>query len=163
MKNRQRAWRLMAASALAVLLGSAAVIPAKVVHRRVVVHHPGGAVHYGGRPGVEVRRVGPPGTIRHEHWEHRDFDRFRVERPFEVGRPYHEVFRVPYEREYIRRFPLGYRTIVVGPNQYYAYPYLPAGYRPIVINGVTYYLAGGVYYQPYLYEGQTMYLAVPPP
>ena len=38
---------------------------------------------------------------------------------------------------------------------------LPFGYQLVVLNGITYYLFNGVYYQPYIYGGQTVYLVVP--
>ena len=42
--------------------------------------------------------------------------------------------------------------------QYYGYYTLPVGYQQVVLNGITYYLFNGVYYQAYMYGGQTMYL-----
>jgi hypothetical protein len=160
MSEYKAPWRRLAAVALAGLLGSTALAVAKV-ERRVVVRHPGGSVHFGHR--VVVSPVVRPGTIRREYWERRDVVRVPVGRPFLEGRPFHEVFRLPYTWEYVRRFPVGYRLIVVGPYQYYAYPALPPGYQVVVVNGITYYVVGRVYFQPYIYEGQTMYLAVPPP
>jgi hypothetical protein len=90
----------------------------------------------------------PPGTVRYEHY---------------LAPGYHGNYRFPYREEYWRRFRPGWRPLVIGDVQYYAYPVLPPGYQTVVVNGVTYYVLDGIYYQPYLYEGQTMYLAVPPP
>ena len=39
--------------------------------------------------------------------------------------------------------------------------FLPPGYQTVVTDGITYYLYDGVYYQPYLYGGQTVYMVVP--
>ena len=52
----------------------------------------------------------------------------------------------------------GYRPFVLGGAQYYGYDSLPVGYQQVVLNGITYYLFDGVYYQPYIYGGQTVYL-----
>lgn len=70
---------------------------------------------------------------------------------------------VAYRHDYFLRFRPGYRTILIGPSSYYYYSALPAGYQTVVVNGQTFYLAGGVYYQPYPYAGGTVYLVVPPP
>jgi hypothetical protein len=75
----------------------------------------------------------------------------------------HAVFRNPYRDEYFRHFPPGYRPFVFNGAQYYGYYSLPIGFQPVVINGVTYFVLNGVYYQPYMYGGQTIYLVVPPP
>ena len=45
--------------------------------------------------------------------------------------------------------------------QYYGYDDLPVGYQVVVINGITYYVFDGVYYQAYIFGGQTVYLVVP--
>ena len=63
--------------------------------------------------------------------------------------------------EYFRRFRSGYRPFVLGGAQYYGYDSLPPGYQQVVLNGITYYLFDGVYYQAYIYGGQTVYLVVP--
>ena len=60
-------------------------------------------------------------------------------------------------------FPPGYRSFVFGDAQYYGYDSLPIGYQLVVLNGITYYLFDGVYYQAYIYGGQTVYLVVPAP
>jgi hypothetical protein len=52
---------------------------------------------------------------------------------------------------------------VLGDAQYYGYDSLPIGYQQIVLNGITYYLFNGVYYQAYVYGGQTVYLVFPAP
>ena len=47
--------------------------------------------------------------------------------------------------------------------QYYGYYSPPVGCQQVVLNGIVYYLFNGVYYQPYMYGGQTIYLVVPAP
>ena len=59
--------------------------------------------------------------------------------------------------------PPGYYPFVFDDAQYYGYYDLPLGYQQIVVDGVVYYLFNGVYYQAYMYDGQTVYLAVPAP
>jgi hypothetical protein len=73
------------------------------------------------------------------------------------------AYRNPYRDEYFRHFRPGYRSFVLGDAQYYGYDSLPLGYEQVVLNGITYYLYEGVYYQPYIYGGQTVYLVVPAP
>ncbi len=75
----------------------------------------------------------------------------------------HAAFRNPYRDEYFRRFPPGYHPFVLNGAQYYGYYSLPVGYRQVLLNGITYFLFGGVYYKPYMYGGQTIYLVVPAP
>ena len=75
----------------------------------------------------------------------------------------HAVYRNPYRADYFRRFPPGYRPFVINGAQYYGYYGLPVGYQLVVLNGITYYVVNGVYYQPYIYGGQTVYLVVPAP
>ncbi len=106
-----------------------------------------GSVHYGAR--VTPARVRPPvraGAVRLEHY---------------AGTAPRGAFRNPYRDEYFRRFRPGYRPFVLDSAQYYGYDSLPPGYQPVVLNGITYYLFDGVYYQPYIYGGQTVYLVVP--
>jgi len=76
---------------------------------------------------------------------------------------YRGAWRNPYRDDYFRRFRPGWRPIVIGDVQYYTYPVLPVGFQTVVVNGVTFYFYDGVYYQPYIYEGQTVYMVVPPP
>ena len=75
----------------------------------------------------------------------------------------HAVYRNPYRDDYFRRFPPGYHSFVLSGAQYYGYYSPPVGYQQVVVNGVVYYLFDGVYYQPYMYGGQTVYLVVPAP
>ena len=72
-------------------------------------------------------------------------------------------YRNPYRDEYSRHFRPGFRTFVIGDASYDYYDSLPPDYQTVVINGITYYLFEGVYYQAYLYDGQTVYVAVPAP
>ena len=108
-----------------------------------------GSVHYGTR--AVPAQVGPPvraGAVRSEHY---------------AGSPSRGAYRNPYGNEYFRRFPPGYRPFLLNGAQYYGYDSLPLGYQLVVLNGITYYLLNGVYYQPYIYGGQTVYLVVPNP
>jgi hypothetical protein len=111
-----------------------------------------GSVHYGARPEpgrVAPGRVGPAvhaGAVRSEHYE---------------GRRPEGGYRNPYHDEYFRHFRPGYRSYFLDDVEYYGYDDLPGDCPPVVINGVTYYFCDGVYYQPYIYDGQTIYLVVP--
>jgi hypothetical protein len=108
-----------------------------------------GSVHYGAR--AAPAHVGPPvraGAVRSEHY---------------AGSPSRGAYRNPYGDAYFRRFPPGYRPFLLNGAQYYGYDSLPLGYQLVVVNGITYYLFDGVYYLPYIYGGQTVYLVVPNP
>jgi hypothetical protein len=72
-------------------------------------------------------------------------------------------YRNPYRSEYFNRFRVGYFPYIYEGAQYYAYNDLPATYQIVVINGITYYVADGIYYQAYINNGQTVYVAVPVP
>lgn len=115
-----------------------------------------GSVHYGGRedPAPFAPAV-HPGMVRNEHYGSFD-DRAEWGGRIGWGR-----YRSPYRDEYFRLFPPGYRTILLGDALYYIYDSLPLGCPPVLINGITYYSCGGVYYQPYLYGGQTVYMVAP--
>ena len=137
---------------VAALLWMAAPAGAQHGHGDRGGSHPtphGGSVHFDGHvePAHVVHEV-PHGIVRDEHYEHPD---------------YHGVYRNPYRDDYFKRFRPGYWPIVVGDVQYYVYSALPIGFQTVVVNGVTYYLFEGVYYLPYIYGGQTVYMAVPPP
>jgi hypothetical protein len=69
--------------------------------------------------------------------------------------------RNPYRADYARHFRPGYRSMMLGGSEYYLYDSLPSGCQTVLENGVTYDLCEGVYYQPYFYAGQTMYMVVP--
>jgi hypothetical protein len=71
------------------------------------------------------------------------------------------AYRNPYHGEYSRHFRPGYRPILLGGAQYYLYDSLPLGCQTVLANGITYDVCDGVYYQPYIYGGQTVYLVVP--
>ena len=106
-----------------------------------------GSVHYGSRPGpAPFRPSVREGTVRSEHYE---------------GLGSRAGYRNPYRDEYFRQFRPGYRPYLFGDSQYYGWDTLPLGYQPVMLNGVMYYLFGGVYYLPYIYGGQTVYLAIP--
>ena len=106
-----------------------------------------GSVHFGARAAPAF--AGPAarsGAVRAEHY---------------AGSPSRGGYRNPYREEYFRHFRPGYRPFLLGDAQYYGYDDLPPGYQVVVINGITYYVFDGVYYQPYIYGGQTVYLVVP--
>jgi hypothetical protein len=108
-----------------------------------------GSVHYA--PQAAPARVEPAvraGAVRSEHY---------------AGSPSRGGYRNPYSDEYFRHFRPGYIPFVLGDAQYYGYDDLPLGYQQVVVDGITYYLLDGVYYQAYLYGGQTVYVVVPPP
>ena len=86
------------------------------------------------------------GAVRSEHY---------------AGAAIRGAYRNPYRDEYFRHFRPGYRSFLIGDASYYYYDNLPPGYQTVVINGITYYLLDGVYYQPYIYGGQTVYMVVP--
>jgi len=156
MKKRSVPRGLSLGAAVALVLGGAAAGRAQGSLRvEVGRHHPGGSVRYAAPPRRVVPAV-PPGAVRYEHNYYRH-------PPVAWTPPGWGRWRNPYHETYWRRFRPGYRTVVIGPTQYYAYPALPVGYQSVVVNGVTYYLHEGVYYQPYIYGGQTQYLVVPPP
>ena len=70
------------------------------------------------------------------------------------------AYRNPYHSEYARHFRPGYRSVMLGGAQYYLYDSLPPGCQTVLANGITYDVCDGVYYQPYIYGGQTVYLVV---
>jgi hypothetical protein len=72
------------------------------------------------------------------------------------------VHRNLYRGEYARHFRPGYRSLLLGGSEYYYYNDLPlSGCQTVLANGITYDLCDGVYYQPYIYGGQTVYLVAP--
>ncbi len=71
------------------------------------------------------------------------------------------AYRNPYRAEYFGRFRPGYHTLLLGDAQYYWYDSLAPDCVPTVLNGVSCYLCDGIYYQPYFYGGQTVYLVMP--
>jgi len=108
-----------------------------------------GSVHYGSRPApAHVGPAAPVGAVRSEHY---------------AASASGGAYRNPYRADYFRRFRPGYRFIVIGDAQYYGYDSLPIGFQEVVLNGIIYYVFDGVYYQAYIYDGQTVYLVVPAP
>jgi len=111
-----------------------------------------GSVHYAGRPAparvapVRVAPVVRAGAVRAEHYAHS---------------PARGAYRNPYREEYSRHFRPGYRSFFLGDVEYYGYDSLEPNCQPVAIDGITYYLCDGVYYQPYISDGQTVYLVVP--
>ena len=51
----------------------------------------------------------------------------------------------------------------MGGYGYHYYPRLPVGYRTVTYGANRYYLYDNVYYTPYVYQGATVYVTVPPP
>ncbi len=106
-----------------------------------------GSVHYGAGPNLV--RVGPGvwvGAVRTEHY---------------TVLPYRGAYRNPYRDDYFRHFRVGYQPFVLGDSQYYYYNSLPLDFQQVEVGGVVYYLLDGVYYQPYIYGGRTVFLVVP--
>jgi hypothetical protein len=66
----------------------------------------------------------------------------------------------PYTAAFLSRIPPGYGTLMIGGVPYYGTPALPPGCQPAVVGGVNYFVTGGVFYQPYFYQGQTVYVVV---
>jgi hypothetical protein len=93
-----------------------------------------GSIHYGARAGRDP--VGP--------------------RDVPVG-----ARRNLYRGDYARHFRPGYRSLMLGGSEYYYYNDLPSSCQTVLQNGMTYDLCDGVYYQPYMYGGQTVYLVAP--
>jgi hypothetical protein len=109
-----------------------------------------GSVHFGGHPGpshLDPRHFDPAvhGTVRSEH-----FERWGG-------------YRNPYRDDYIRHFRPGFRFFILDGAEYYGYYDLLPDCQTVVVGGVAYYLCDGVYYLPYIYNGQTVYMVVPPP
>jgi hypothetical protein len=106
-----------------------------------------GSVHYGTRSNLV--QVGPgvwTGSVRSEHY---------------TVSPYRGAYRSPYRDDYFSHFRTGYQPFVLGDSQYYYYMSLPVGFQQVVVGGVVYYLFDDVYYLPYIYRGQTVFLVVP--
>jgi hypothetical protein len=68
----------------------------------------------------------------------------------------------PYSEAYLARIPQGYGVLRIGEAPYYFVPTLPAGVQTTVVGGGSYYTFGGIYYRPYFYQGQTVYVVVQP-
>ena len=126
-----------------------------------------GSVHYAARAAparMAPARIAPAmrapavraGAVRAEHYAGG-----AVRAEHYAGAAARGAYRNPYRDEYFRHFRPGYRPFIVGGAQYYGYDSLPDGYQLVVINGITYYLYDGLYYQPYIYGGQTVYLVAP--
>jgi hypothetical protein len=71
--------------------------------------------------------------------------------------------RSPYRAGYSSHFRPGYSLFLLDGAQYYGYDSLPLGYQQVLLGGITYYFLDDVYYQAYIYGGQTVYLVVPDP
>ena len=123
-----------------------------------------GSVHYASRPAparvaparVAPARVAPArtGTVRSEHY---------AGSTGSVG-GYHTGggHQTRYRDEYFNRFRPGYFPFMLSDGyQYYGYYDLPIGYQTEVSDGITYYFFDGVYYQAYIIDGRTVYVAVP--
>jgi hypothetical protein len=106
-----------------------------------------GSVHYGARVApVHVSPVVREAAVRSEHYE---------------GTASRGAYRNPYGDEYFRHFRPGYNSFLIGDASYDYYDDLPPDCQTVVNDGITYYLSDGVYYQAYLYGGQTVYVVVP--
>ena len=116
-----------------------------------------GSVHYGAR--VSPTRVGRTGGAERGSGAVRAGGAVRSEH--HAGSVSRGANLNPYRDEYFRHFRPGYNPYVIDGAQYYGYNTLPVGYQQVVINGVVYYLFDGVYYLPYIYNGQTIYIVAP--
>jgi hypothetical protein len=106
-----------------------------------------GSIHYGAAPAHALAAPAVrAGSVRSEHY---------------AGSASGGGYRNPYSAGYFGHFRPGYSPYVLGGAQYYGYDSLPLGYQLVVLDGITYYLFDGVYYQPYIYGGQTVYLVAP--
>jgi len=84
--------------------------------------------------------------------------------PREVPHWGHLELHPRYAPEYFRRFRPGYLPLPIGADTYYYYPQLPADcVTTVSVAGQYYYFCDGIYYMPYLYGGNTIFVAVPPP
>jgi hypothetical protein len=112
---------------------------------RAVAHV--GSIHYGARATPDpVDPAVRPGAVRSGNY---------------AGAAARGGYRNPYRDDYFRHFRPGYRSFVIGDASYYYYDNLPVGCQTVLANGITYDLCDGVYYQPYIYGGQTVYMVVP--
>ena len=68
-----------------------------------------------------------------------------------------------FDAAYRSRYPAGWYTYSYGGFPYYWYPALPAGAVAVPYGTMTGYTVNGVYFVPYFYNGQVVYIAVPPP
>jgi|GEM_PF-3234574 hypothetical protein len=117
----------------------------------------GGGAHVGGGRVGGGQAVARVGSIHFGERAGRDPVGPAVQRGRELG----GAARNPYHSDYARHFRPGYRSIMLGGAQYYLYDTLPDGCQTVLANGITYDVCDGVYYQPYIYGGQTVYLVVP--
>ncbi|MGF1579094.1 MAG: hypothetical protein ACFCD0_06990 [Gemmataceae bacterium] len=146
---------------LTIVLATYFVVPhacqAQFRYRRTVNT---GSVRFGGARyrSTTVRR-GFGGPVGYRHYGSVRYGRYSHRRYFgTIGRT-----RFSYSSTYIRRFPVGYRSLYMGGFCYYYYPTLPIGYQTVTFGGSPYYVYNNVYYQPYLYGGRTVYVVMPPP
>lgn len=122
--------------------------PAEEHGHREIEHR--GSIRYAvPEPHREIHVEHGVGSIRYEHHE--------LERRGPL------LIAPHYSHDYFAHFRPGFRSVLIGPSSYYYYPALPPGCQTVVVNGQSYYLCGGIYYMPYLYEGNTIFVVVPPP
>jgi hypothetical protein len=141
-----------ATGTLVLVMSMSTMVPAIAAeHGHVEFSHAAGvgSVHFGPHDvPAHVGPAAPAGAVRSEH----------IAGPAAKG-----AYRNPYRDDYFKRFPPGYHPYVLNGAQYYGYYSLPLGFRQVVLRGITYFLFNGVYYQAYIYGGQTVYLVVPAP
>jgi hypothetical protein len=89
-----------------------------------------------------------------------------VVNPYPVVQPVTPVISLQptiYAPAYLNLLTPGYQTIVAQNVAYYYYPTLPPAATVAMIGGITYYQAGGVWFQPFFTGGRSLFLVVPPP
>jgi hypothetical protein len=66
----------------------------------------------------------------------------------------------PYSAAYLSLIPPGYATLMLGQQPYFYTTMLPPGCQPVLGGGGTAFVSAGVFYQPFFYQGQTVYVVV---
>ena len=72
------------------------------------------------------------------------------------------AFPLAYTATYVNSFLPGYQSMVWNNAMYYYYPMLPPGAQLTVVGGESIYVAGGIFYRPVFYGGQTVFMVMPP-
>jgi hypothetical protein len=66
----------------------------------------------------------------------------------------------PYSAAFLARIPPGFPTLMLGTSPYYYTLALPPGSQPALVGNVNFFVSGGIFFQPYFYGGQTVYVIV---
>ncbi len=168
MGSRIKSHLFVIGASLGVFLGLIAETNGQV-QIRVGENRTGASIRFGDPPVPRYYPAAPPASIRNDNYyghQHHGHGHGHG-RDHNYGKsgwePSHKAYANPYQESYFRRFRPGYRLVVVGTSQYYVYYNLPPNTQSVVVNGISFYLSDGIYYQPRLYEGQTVYMVVPSP